>query len=138
MGDNLEADQSQVAITGGTVGNRLDVFSGCRCDPECRFDRRRVRSLWRCGYINIQGGTAGKLSKAVGGVVNMSGGSLGTGFDALANSVVNISGGAVASEFFADQGSTVNVSGGQIGTSFEPGDGSHVNVSGGHMADIRH
>ena len=46
---------------------------------------------------------------------------------------VNISGGQIGSDFDALDGSTVNISGGQFGRDFAARDGSSVNLSGGEF-----
>ena len=65
--------------------------------------------------------------------VNISGGTVGSGFDAFSGSTVNISGGEVGGFFDAESGSTVNISGGTVGTSFGAFSGSTVNISGGEV-----
>ena len=64
--------------------------------------------------------------------VNISGGRVGSFFNANSGSTVNISGGEVIFGFFnANSGSTVNISGGTIGNGFDANNGSEVNISGG-------
>ena len=61
--------------------------------------------------MNISGGTVGSNFQAFGGsTVNISGGTFGSDFQALSGSTVNISGGTFGSDFFA-LGSTVNLFG---------------------------
>jgi len=85
----------------------------------------------------ISGGEVGIFFDATGSQVNISGGTVGDGFDAFAGSQINISGGAIGSNYNAFSGSEVNISGGTFGSSFDAsgpfGDdpGSVVNISGG-------
>jgi hypothetical protein len=81
--------------------------------------------------VQISGGQVGSNFEAVGAQVTISGGSVGTAFDAFAGSTVTITGGSVGSYFNAFVGSIVTISGGTVGNSFYAGDGSMVNISGG-------
>ncbi len=92
--------------------------------------------------LNITGGSIGSNFDAgasngtsVNVEVNISGGTVGTTFEAYAGSVVNVSGGVVNSSFDAKNGSLVNISGGLIGAGFDALSGSVVNFSGGAIAD---
>jgi len=81
--------------------------------------------------LNIDGGELGLSARAVGSEVNVSGGTLGGGFDAFVGSQVNVTGGEVGNTFDAFAGSEINISGGQVGDAFEAFSGSVVNISGG-------
>lgn len=65
--------------------------------------------------------------------VNISGGTVGEGFQANGGSRIRISGGVVGSEFWANNGSRVAISGGSVGSFFRANVGSHVTVSGGEL-----
>jgi hypothetical protein len=86
--------------------------------------------------LNIVGGFVGTDSDAAAGaVVNLSSGTISTSFDALAGSVVNIHGGLVGDNFDAKDGSLMNVFGGNLGTVTAFG-GSVVNIAGGSITDV--
>ena len=91
--------------------------------------------------VVIQGGTINSNFEAVAATVDISGGFVGSGFDAFYGSVVTITGGSVTEGFQAHSGSTVNVSGGSVGRegaflpSLEALGGSVVNISGGTVGD---
>ncbi|MCA9188612.1 MAG: PEP-CTERM sorting domain-containing protein, partial [Planctomycetales bacterium] len=61
--------------------------------------------------------------------VNISGGTVGSRFNAHSGSTVNISGGTVGSNFYAYSGSTVSIIGGTVGNIYASS-GSTVNISG--------
>lgn len=82
--------------------------------------------------VNISGGSVGSDFNAFSGsTVNISAGSVGNGFDAFSGSTINISGGSIGSGFDAFSGSTVNIFGGSVGSDFDATAGSTVNISGG-------
>ena len=82
--------------------------------------------------VNISGGTVGSGFDAnSGSMVNISDGTFGNNFDANSGSMVNISDGTFGNNFNANSGSTVNISGGDVGNGFDVEDGSTVNISGG-------
>ena len=86
--------------------------------------------------VNVSGGTVGSFFDAnSGSTVNISGGTVGSFFDARSGSTVNISGGDVGDGFNASSGSTVNISGGDVGVGFDARSGSTVNISGGTFGD---
>ncbi len=85
--------------------------------------------------LNIEGGDLGDGAESTNSVVNISGGTIGSSFDAYSGSEVNISGGSVGSAFRAQHGSVVNVSGGSVGESFFASSGSVVNISGGTVGE---
>jgi hypothetical protein len=135
VGDNFEADRSQVIISGGTVGEGLDVFKGATVTVTGGVIGRDF-DVHTGGVLNVQGGTMGMQGRSNGGTLNFSGGTLGSDFNAFTGSTVNISGGTVESEFTANMGSIINVTGGQIGTSFEAANGAVMNISGGGLRDL--
>ncbi len=83
--------------------------------------------------LDIAGGAVESDLEVAGSVVNISGGSAGTGFQAHSGSEVNISGGSVGDSLSARSGSVVNVSGGSVENSFVAWEGSEVNISGGSV-----
>jgi hypothetical protein len=135
VGNNFEADRSQVTIAGGVVGDKLDVFGGATITMTVGSIGQQF-SVHPSGTLNINGGQTGASGNVTGGIVNMTAGTLGSGFHALQGSYVNISGGAVSSEFHADTGSVVNISGGTVDSQFSAASGSTVNVSGGHLKSL--
>ena len=82
--------------------------------------------------VNISGGTViSGFNANSGSTVNISGGEVGSNFDAFAGSTVNISGGTFGERFGANSGSTVNISGGEFDRFFHAESSSEVNISGG-------
>lgn len=86
--------------------------------------------------VNISGGIVGSSFEAlIGSVVNISGGIV-LGFLKALGSEVNITGGSLGNHSFALSGSVVNISGGTLGSRFSALDGSVVNISGGNVGDV--
>ena len=82
--------------------------------------------------VNILGGNAGLIHANGGSVVNISGGTLDSGFSANSGSMVNISAGSFSfGNFFANSGSNVTISGVTIAEEFIASSGSNVTISGG-------
>jgi hypothetical protein len=135
VGANFEAHGSDVAMTGGVAGEYLDVFEGA----EVTVSGGTVGRHWeahRGGTLNVVGGQLDHQGRIMGGVLNLSAGSIGSSVDALNQAVVNISGGTVDSELSIGGGSIANVSGGDVGSSFDIGAGSSANVSGGRLRGL--
>ncbi|MEN0019391.1 MAG: hypothetical protein AAF747_00750 [Planctomycetota bacterium] len=109
------------------------------------FDGGTIFSLFSAGPIdgsgsnvevNISGGSVGSgFAANSGSTVNISGGSVSSGFTANSGSAVNVSGGSVGSDFDANSGSTVNISGGSVGSFFNANSASTVNISGGSVGN---
>lgn len=78
--------------------------------------------------VNVEGGRVGRGFEAVGALVNVTGGAFGPGFHAFYGTACNISGGNFAGQVQAGRGSIINISGGQI-------DG-YLDVAGGALASI--
>jgi hypothetical protein len=115
VGDNFNAGRgSTVNVTGGTVGNYLEVVEAT---------------------VTISDGSVGGQFDAFGSQVNISGGAVVTGLEAFHGSVVNIMGGSVGNDLIAFPGSQVNISGGAVGDEFEAWDGSQVTISGGAVGE---
>ncbi|MEM6499995.1 MAG: hypothetical protein AAF709_25215, partial [Pseudomonadota bacterium] len=107
---------STINISGGIVGDRVDVFAG--------------------STANISGGNVGRTFQAFSGsTVRISGGNVGDNFQALERSVVWISGGTVGNAFDAGSGSMVNISGGVVGDLVDVFSGATVNISGGNVGN---
>ena len=85
--------------------------------------------------LNIEGGSVGESLETAFSDVTVSGGAVGSGFDAHAGSDVRITGGTIGPKFTAFDGSAVHISGGEIGDSFRAVDGSVVTISGGSIGD---
>jgi len=86
------------------------------------------------GTLNQEGGNLGRTALASGGVVNISGGSVGDAFTAFLGSEVNISGGTIGDRArFYD--STINITGGTIGAAVVA-ERSTINISGGRIQEI--
>jgi hypothetical protein len=134
VGDNFEAERSDVLITEGTIGNRMDIFRGA----EVTMTGGTIGEEWEVhpgGVFEVKGGQIGRLGKALGGTVNITGGLLESGFTALQDSVMNISGGKVQGA--TAEGGTINVSGGEVSANLNAHSDSHVNVSGGRVRELR-
>jgi hypothetical protein len=67
----------------------------------------------------------------MGAQVTITGGKVGSNFDAFYGSVVNISGGTIGNFFEAHPGSVVNLTGGNMGPIIAADEGSVLNISGG-------
>ena len=86
--------------------------------------------------VKVIGGDVGDNFEAAGGLVQIEGGTVGQGMDALPGSVVHISGGSVGVGLIVYGGSTVNISGGSVGSGVEALSGSTLAISGGSVAHI--
>jgi len=102
-----------VNISGGRLAGLLSVI-----DSEVNVSGGSGRIEAFGGEVNISGGSSVFVSAQPGTVVNLSDGSIGSGFTATAGSEVNISGGSVGAIFNAALDSVVNISGG----TFESGE----------------
>lgn len=83
--------------------------------------------------VNISGGTLGTGFRSHGAEVHISGGDIGTSYLAGRNSKTYISGGNIASFFNATEDSEVNISGGRFGKGFFARFGSNVSFIGGEF-----
>jgi len=84
--------------------------------------------------VNIEaGGHVGSNFEAVGTIVNISGGTIGDGFDAFEGSVVTITGGLMGDNFATNSGSMVMLAGGTMGDSFRANRGSQIEIFGGEF-----
>lgn len=129
VGDNFEAIGSQVSISGGEVGQRLDVFQGANVTVSGgrigqNFD------IHSGGVLNLTGGELGHQGNALGGTLNMTGGVLQYEFSAGAGSQISINGGTVERGFRAESGSTINVMDGTVDELIAM-NGSESTISGG-------
>lgn len=135
VGYNLEADRSQVTISGGSVGDRWDVFKDATITVTGGILGKEFE-VYAGGTLNIQGGVVGSSGDIRGGTVNISGGEVGFGLEALEGSVVNVSGGRIASGFIVQNGAAANISGGEIDHNFEINNGGIAVVSGGYLSEL--
>lgn len=109
---------------------QLNLFNGGTIFP--RFNAGPTDGTGSNTEVNITGGSVGFGFQAnAGSTVNISGGTVADVFAANANSTVNISGGAVGAGLAAFDNSTVNISGGTIGLNTAANSGSTINISGG-------
>ena len=135
VGSLLEVANSEVNISGGTVGSDF----AAHIDSTVNISGGTVGSNFSANSgstVNISGGTVGAgLDANDGSTVNISAGEVGNFFDANDGSTVNITGGSVGNFFDANDGSTVNILFGTIGSNFDAQDGSIVNISGGELGD---
>ena len=114
VGSGVEAARGKVTISGGSVGDDFEAFSG--------------------SVVTISGGSVGDAFEAFSGsVVTISGGSVGDAFDANAGSEVTISSGNVGRFFAALSGSKVTISGGSVSIFLSAFSGSEVTISGGSV-----
>jgi hypothetical protein len=85
--------------------------------------------------VHVQaGGTVGANMEVVGNFMDMTGGNVGDGFDAMDGAMVNISGGTVGNVVDIIR-ATVNVSGGTLSGGVNVKSGSTLNVSGGSVGN---
>ncbi len=129
----IRLGQTLLVDAGGTVRENFNAGRGSAVRVEVGgtvgANAEAVGSM-----VEIIGGTVGSGFDAFhGSTVNISGGSIGSFFQALAGSTVSISGGSVGSNFSADAGSVVRISGGTVGSNFNANSGSIVDVSGGNF-----
>ena len=132
----------------GFSGNSIGRFSGISSNTQLNVsDGGSIGFQFDAGAedvsntnieVNISGGRVGSFFNAnSGSTVNISGGEVIFGFfNANSGSTVNISGGTVGDNFNANSGSTVNISGGDPGEFFRANDGSEVNISGGAVGGV--
>jgi hypothetical protein len=135
VGDNFEAERSQVTMSGGTVGQRMDVFGGA----VMTVSGGDIGTEWAVmpgGRLDVSGGTLQNQGRIYGGTLNVSGGSIGHSLEARDGAVVNISGGTISSEFEVYSGSHVNVSGGDVGSNFHLESGVSANITGGRLREF--
>ena len=126
---SLRAGQTLTVQFGGALG---DDFTAVGATLNVESGSVGIGAEVANSEVNVSGGTVGSLFDAnSGSTVNISGGDVGVGFDANSGSTVNISGGDVGVVFNANSGSTVNISGGGVGFGFNANSGSTVNISGG-------
>ena len=121
---------------GNSIGNNSGIFSNTQLnvsdDGSVGFNFDAGDASSTNIEVNISGGEVGSTFDALtGSTVNISGGTVGNNFDAESGSTVNITGGTFGSSFDANSGSTVNISGGEGGNFFRANSGSTVNISGG-------
>ncbi|MDA8563985.1 hypothetical protein N9L06_05985, partial [Mariniblastus sp.] len=83
--------------------------------------------------LAIEDGIVGSGLKVAQSAVDISGGSVGDGFDAFRSSTVNLDGGFVGDGFTAAVGTNVNIASGVVGEFFGISEGSTANVSGGEI-----
>ncbi len=88
----IRAGQRLVVESGGVVGNNFNAGRGSTVHVK-------------------EGGTVGYNFEAVGASVDISGGSVGSDFDAFSGSIININGGLIGTSFQAHSGSIVNLFG---------------------------
>lgn len=116
VGKNFEATGANVTMTGGTVGDALDIYYGA--------------------VANISGGIVGKDVDVHGGTLNLSGGKIGSNLDAFDGSTVNVTGGSIGDYFTVHSWGATNISGGEIGQGFYVFGNNHANISGGVIHGI--
>lgn len=80
--------------------------------------------------LNIEGGSVGNFLEVAFSEVNISGGTVGSGFAAYNGSTVNITGGSLAGLSFAGSSTAVNIAGGSVGGVYA-GNLSTANITGG-------
>ena len=82
--------------------------------------------------VNVSGGSIGSFFEAnSGSAVNISGGMIGTGFEAMPGSTINISGGIIAERFIAAAGSSVTLVGAEfLLNGVAPANPSEVTLAG--------
>lgn len=137
---DIEAVDSIVNVAGGTVGGRIDAYSGSTINIlDGAVGGEGFSHLWANAgsVVNISGGVVDKqIVVENGSTVNITGGVIGKRFArlrAFSGSVVNISGGSIGSGFEVHSGSMANISGGTTGTGFQALVGNLASLSGGEF-----
>ena len=153
-GQFLRVVDSDIAVSGGAVGQSLSVFgtsdvqitAGTIGNSFSAHDRTTVRltgggigtSFYASSQVavSVAGGTIGSSFTLASGTMEMTGGSIAAGFQATSNSRVQISGGAVGL-FTVRTGSRVELSGtGQLTGGLYLETGGVVAVSGGTVNGV--
>jgi hypothetical protein len=125
---NVPPDEAPTAIGSNTQLNLFEAGSLAN-----GFNAGSPNGLSTNVEVNVSGGTVGTgFNARPGSTVNISGGVIGNGFDAFNSSTVNISGGIVHHSFDAHSGSTVNLSGGSV-RGFGAFEGTMLNIFGGEF-----
>lgn len=139
IGESMELVETTLNLAGGTIEGGLAVYMNSRVDVS--GGNIGAGLLVTSGsQLDIRGGDVGGTDDSGvgvrdGGVVNISGGTVGEYFYADSGGRVNISGGTVAGQLFhANSDSVVNILGGALGQSFTAFPGSVVNISGGSQS----
>ncbi|WP_152098413.1 hypothetical protein [Lacipirellula parvula] len=108
--------QTLVVDVPGVIGDELRTAQGSRVDIQ-------------------QGGTVGNGFEAVGAIVNVTGGSVGHGFDVAAGAIVTLASGSIGSGADIIRGGAVHVQGGTLGPSAFVHPGGTLSVDGGSVGN---
>ena len=81
--------------------------------------------------VNVSGGTVGSNFEAIGADVNITGGVIAEQFDAFVGSTINISGGAIGYRLDSSKQNGISLSVGATGNSFRAFPNSTIDISGG-------
>ena len=84
--------------------------------------------------VRVQGGHIGEDFEAAGGVVEISSGSIGNGFNIFAGTEVRVLGGSIGSGTWVNPGARVEVVGGVVGSLYMTG--SHIDIRGGSILSL--
>ncbi|MDC0936651.1 hypothetical protein OAS39_10220 [Pirellulales bacterium] len=130
-GDYFSAVRSQLSVAGGSVGVGMETI-----DAVVNLSAGSIGEgldFRKGGVLNITGGSLGSRSDVRNSAVHVSDGLVGRQFVVL-NSVVEMTGGEVAEAFRIDGAETIaNISGGIVGDGLAVHNGSLVNISGGRI-----
>jgi hypothetical protein len=120
---------SYLRMAGGHIAH-LDSYERSRVEiVDGTIDRGNF-----VGKVDISGGSIGSGFQAwSGGVVTATGGMIGNQFTAEDGSIVNFAGANVGDYLKANSRSAVNISAGTVGSNFFAGSASKVNISGGSI-----
>ena len=127
----LRAGQTLTLQDGGRLSNFESIGGTLNIEGGSLFGTTNVINT----EVNISGGGVSSF-RAFSSLFNITGGTVGDGFEARPGSEVNIRGGTVGDNFEMFEGSTVNISGGTVGDNFETSEGSVVTISGGSVGDF--
>ncbi|MEO0531967.1 MAG: hypothetical protein AAF266_15540, partial [Planctomycetota bacterium] len=129
VGANFEAHQADVEISGGTVGEDLDVFIGASVHVTGGVIGGDVQ-VHEGGVLTLLGGQANRVTVS-SGALEIGGDAIVNSLDIVAGSSVNIHGGRVDHLFTDGPGTTAQIVGGIVEDGVFFGDGTTATIDGG-------
>lgn len=113
---------SEPAPLGIRAGQQLNLASGGALGDNF--------SAGRGSTLQVAGGSIGKNLEAVGAVVHMTGGAIGTGADVVNGAQVNMTGGSIGTSLAVYAGGVANIGGGSVGSINVSNNGT-LSITGG-------
>jgi hypothetical protein len=111
VGVNFEVDRSVATMSGGAVGEHLDVLAGGVLNVSGGTIDRHWQ-VWEGGTLNVSGGELNFQGAVDGGRINQSGGVV-HGLEARGGAEVIVSGGSMASELKLYDAARATINGGE-------------------------